>query len=208
MQFGLPSGNVFFYDLDGNGTVDLGDRDERLRLAGSLLGDANLDGEVNFPDFLALSANFGGTGGWGEGDFDADGKVRFADFLILSSNFGLVGEQIARCVVEFLSVDRGQRASWVRKHFGPDYPSELSPHEVTCDIISRAVNSAEFSCTFRCPKCDRLALAVPPDHDTWKISHLLRHLLIAGNDRRERLLGTLILRRQFGTAHPAKYRNN
>ena len=51
-------------------------------------GDTNLDGEVKFDDFLALSANFGEEGGWVEGDFDGDGQVDFPDFLALSANFG------------------------------------------------------------------------------------------------------------------------
>ena len=51
-------------------------------------GDANLDDEVNFADFLILSENFGQDGAWREGDFDGDGTVRFPDFLALSENFG------------------------------------------------------------------------------------------------------------------------
>ena len=52
-------------------------------------GDTNLDGEVDFADFLVLSNNFGKTvdAVWADGDFDGDGKVEFADFLILSGNF-------------------------------------------------------------------------------------------------------------------------
>ena len=58
-------------------------------------GDANLDGVVNFPDFLALSEHFGEGSrrdprGWSQGDFDGDGEVTFPDFLILSENFGTV----------------------------------------------------------------------------------------------------------------------
>ena len=58
-------------------------------------GDANLDGEVNFADFLTLSEHFGeGSShdrrGWDEGDFDGNGEVDFPDFLILSENFGAV----------------------------------------------------------------------------------------------------------------------
>ena len=63
-------------------------------------GDANLDGEINFPDFLALSANFGGPGGWGPGDFDADGEVLFNDFLNLSNNFGQGSTEVANVVPE------------------------------------------------------------------------------------------------------------
>ena len=51
-------------------------------------GDANLDNEVNFADFLILSENFGQDGTWREGDFDGDGTIDFPDFLALSANFG------------------------------------------------------------------------------------------------------------------------
>lgn len=54
-----------------------------------LPGDADEDGIVAFPDFLALSANFGSQNAtWELGDFDGDGVVSFPDFLILSANFG------------------------------------------------------------------------------------------------------------------------
>ena len=53
-------------------------------------GDANLDGDVSFPDFVLLADNFGQTGGWGQGDFDADGQVQFPDFVILADNYGQV----------------------------------------------------------------------------------------------------------------------
>lgn len=55
-----------------------------------LLGDLDMNGEVDFPDFLMLSGMFNqavdppGSGA----DLNADGTVDFADFLILSGNFG------------------------------------------------------------------------------------------------------------------------
>ena len=55
-------------------------------------GDANLDNEVNFADFLILSENFGQAGAWREGDFDGDGTVDFPDFLALSANFSGAAE--------------------------------------------------------------------------------------------------------------------
>lgn len=51
-------------------------------------GDTNLDGAVNFADFLTLSSNFGTGSIWTEGDFDGNGMVEFPDFLNLSRNFG------------------------------------------------------------------------------------------------------------------------
>ena len=76
-------------DVNRNGVVDAQDHRHWVEtLAESALGDANLDGEVNFVDFLSLSSSFGGNGGWAEGDFDGNGEVGFADFLHLSENFG------------------------------------------------------------------------------------------------------------------------
>lgn len=53
-------------------------------------GDTNGDRQVDFSDFLALSANFGTQvdGAFADGDFTGDGFVSFEDFLILSARFG------------------------------------------------------------------------------------------------------------------------
>jgi len=53
-------------------------------------GDANLDGFVNFADFLMLSTNFGKEvdAVWADGDFNGDERVDFADFLLLAEEFG------------------------------------------------------------------------------------------------------------------------
>ena len=54
-----------------------------------VLGDTNGDGQVDFDDFLNLSANFGETDATREdGDLNADTVVDFDDFLILSRQFG------------------------------------------------------------------------------------------------------------------------
>lgn len=52
-------------------------------------GDLDLNGRVEFADFLIVSTNFGKElGRYSEGDTNADGKVDFEDFLMLSANFG------------------------------------------------------------------------------------------------------------------------
>ena len=80
------------FDLNNSAKVDFADRDIWIeQLATTRPGDADLDGEVDFPDFLALSAGFGASGGWAEGDFDGNGQIDFADFLTLSNNFGPSG---------------------------------------------------------------------------------------------------------------------
>ena len=54
-------------------------------------GDANLDGSVNFSDYLVLESNFGNAGGWTNGDFNGNGMVDFSDYLALEANFGQGG---------------------------------------------------------------------------------------------------------------------
>lgn len=89
------------FDLDQSGTVDFDDLQHMIETElGTLSGDANLDGAVDFPDFLALSASFGQDGDWAEGDFDADGTVLFPDFLLLSTNFGKDANVAAAIVPE------------------------------------------------------------------------------------------------------------
>ena len=77
------------YDLNGDGSVDLSDREMLVSdVFGTLPGDADLDKNIDFGDFLVVSNNFDTTTGWSGGDFDGNGKTDFADFLLLSANFG------------------------------------------------------------------------------------------------------------------------
>lgn len=113
------------FDVNRDRTLDIADlRFWVEELKQTNFGDANLDGQVAFADFLSLSTHFGGTGGWAQGDFDGDGQVQFQDFLLLSSNFEnasattipepsprllVMGMMIAFCV----SVRRGlSAAAW------------------------------------------------------------------------------------------------
>ena len=81
-------GDEATYDLSQDGSLDVDDINAWFALQGSLNGDTDLSGSVDFSDFLRLSQNFGNTAQWEDGDLDADGNVAFADFLILSQNFG------------------------------------------------------------------------------------------------------------------------
>lgn len=83
-------------DLTGDGMVDIADRGFWVtELAGTFFGDANLDRQVDFTDFLLLSSSFSKSGSWAMGDFDGDGDVAFADFLVLSENFGASSASVA-----------------------------------------------------------------------------------------------------------------
>jgi hypothetical protein len=52
------------------------------------VGDANLDGRVDFTDFLRVAENFGNSASWSDGNFAFTPVVEFADFLALAENFG------------------------------------------------------------------------------------------------------------------------
>jgi len=54
----------------------------------AIVGDANLDGVVNFTDFQLLAASFNGVNtSWDQGDFNYAGKTNFTDFQLLAANF-------------------------------------------------------------------------------------------------------------------------
>lgn len=75
-------------DRDRNGIVNADDRNAWFAASGTLRGDADLSGTVDFSDFIALSVAYGSEAGWADGDFDGDGVVGFPDFILLSENFG------------------------------------------------------------------------------------------------------------------------
>ena len=84
------------FDMNNDGAVTLEDREFLVTSLGEYTpGDTNLDRNVDFTDFLALSAGFGNEGGWADGDLNGDGTVSFSDFLILSTNFGPNGQAVA-----------------------------------------------------------------------------------------------------------------
>lgn len=74
-------------DLDCVATID--ERDAVLNALGTLPGDLNGDGNIDFPDFLTLSGNYGmENASYSEGNINLEGPIDFADFLTLSGNYG------------------------------------------------------------------------------------------------------------------------
>lgn len=57
--------------LDGN----------QILLKYTYYGDANLDGDTNFTDYLIQQDYYNGSGNWTEGDFNFNGAVNYADYL-------------------------------------------------------------------------------------------------------------------------------
>jgi len=79
------------FDISNDGLVNQDDRTYWIQdLAGTVAGDADLDQDVDFADFVLLSNNFASGHEWSTGDFDGNGRTEFSDFLLLSSNFGTV----------------------------------------------------------------------------------------------------------------------
>ena len=88
--------NAITFDLTGDNSVDLADRDAWLTLAGAanlpsgnayLVGDANLDGSVDGADFVLWNTGkFTATAAWSLGDFNADGNTDGADFVLWNIN--------------------------------------------------------------------------------------------------------------------------
>jgi hypothetical protein len=78
------------FDLTRDQLITKDDVDVWVRdIALTNYGDMNLDGRVNFLDFVLFAANFGRSqAGWAAGDFDGDGDVGFSDFLALARGFG------------------------------------------------------------------------------------------------------------------------
>ena len=66
------------YDLNGDTSIDYGDVAYLVEtLMGRQIGDANLDGSVDFADLATYYAS--GGGGWAGADFNGDASVDFAD---------------------------------------------------------------------------------------------------------------------------------
>ena len=95
LTVGLPAVGNEDYDLNGDGSINVADRNEWLSLAAVenglpspyKLGDANLDGFVEGEDFIEWNANaFTASLLWSKGDFTADGLVDGADYFVWNDN--------------------------------------------------------------------------------------------------------------------------
>lgn len=76
------------YDLTGDDSATRADVDHLVRtILGTQYGDADLDGHVNFDDFLDLQGGWTLDGGWARGDFNGDGTVNFDDFLSIQTGW-------------------------------------------------------------------------------------------------------------------------
>jgi hypothetical protein len=94
------------YDLTGEGLVDVQDVHHWAKtLAGTWVGDANLDGEFNSSDLVSVLAS--GTyeanveAVWSTGDFDGDGRTNSSDLVAALADGGYeAGPRAAAAVPE------------------------------------------------------------------------------------------------------------
>lgn len=79
------------FDFDANGVVNRADVTRLLSTAfGTVDGDANLDGRVNYADLQLFVAKNGtaNVAGWATADFTGEGNVDAADRAFLQKNYG------------------------------------------------------------------------------------------------------------------------
>lgn len=92
MADGMASGDLAF-DLNGDGSVNLSDRQLWVQdLKGTWMGDADLNGEFNSGDFVAVftAGKFetGEEATWAEGDWNGDKLFNSSDFVTAFSDGG------------------------------------------------------------------------------------------------------------------------
>ena len=95
LTIGLPATGNELFDLNGDGNIDVADRNQWLEVAANenglaspyQLGDANLDGVVDGIDFVAWNDHkFTQSLQWSDGDFTADGFIDGLDFVAWNDN--------------------------------------------------------------------------------------------------------------------------
>jgi hypothetical protein len=73
-------------------------------------GDANLDGGINFDDYVRIDLGFNtGSIGWSNGDFNGDGSVNLDDYVLIDIAFNTQNGTLARAL-DWISGDDRSRA--------------------------------------------------------------------------------------------------
>lgn len=156
-------GNPDVFDLNGDNTVDLNDRDAWLAAAGAanlqsglsyLVGDANLDGLTNIMDYQIWTANkFSSSTKWSDGNFNGDGVIDGIDLLAWNANKfmdvtggpALVAGRSAEVAADAFSDTAGDDIDY---EAGPVWPLSHDAH--MDDAISRRLDFGGCSCPACC----------------------------------------------------------
>ncbi len=91
---GLRRNATFYYRVTAYNTAgesapsNVASTKTALLANSTILGDANLDGVVDFADLTAIGQNYSQAGAWPQGDFNGDGVVDFADLTVVAQNYG------------------------------------------------------------------------------------------------------------------------
>ena len=81
--------NIRKFDLNEDGDIDPNDVAFQVQsILNTEFGDADLDGDVDGADFLAIQRGLGTDAGWAGGDFDGSGLVDSGDIAIWQANYG------------------------------------------------------------------------------------------------------------------------
>jgi len=79
---------IAYADGSDSGVSDPNLTSGMLIIEPDLIGDADLNGEVNFHDLQNLLGGFGNPGFWDQGNFNGHATVDFNDLQMLLGNFG------------------------------------------------------------------------------------------------------------------------
>lgn len=100
VTLGIPVGATLA-DVNWDGAVDSSDVDAWRIQAGAehgmvyLPGDVNLDGSVNFEDFVTFGNHFGVSDtAWSQGNFDGVDGTTFRDFILLAGHFNMTAAEV------------------------------------------------------------------------------------------------------------------
>ena len=148
LRRGRRTGDDALLDLTADGVIDHADLSAFLLAAGSLSGDADLNGVVEFSDFLSLADRTARQRSWEQGDFDCNRRTDFDDFVLLANNFGSMSAEVAAvpepstgvlCLVTVAMMVLVLRKS---DRFRESYTSTNVPHSTACTCTYPTMRNA------------------------------------------------------------------
>jgi hypothetical protein len=114
-----------FSDEDLPGAQPLGSLTVHLKAIVATPGDADLNGTVNFDDYVRIDVGFNsGLTGWENGDFNGSGAIDFDDYVLIDISFNSQGGTLQRAVNYLSGDDRSasgmdsEALQQIVQHFG------------------------------------------------------------------------------------------